>query len=213
METNQITIKLTQDQEVEKLPYFQAIVTHIEQLESTGILINLDGNCLAAADLLSGLLLQSGIENTIVECQATVQLRDENNQTRFTLIGHDNLSFQGQVDTHVVVVTKTPIPLLIDISILGYLPEDHPFIIEKVDNSDPSILGNYKFKNFSILYQIKRNLRLPGLHQKGILQRMNEENNVKTKIKSLSNFIYFILFITVVNLIFNFTLLLLKTSS
>jgi hypothetical protein len=202
-------IKITNDVEIEKLSYYNTIVDIVSRLDKSHVLNNLHGNCIAAADIVTAMLLQSGIESVITECQASVRV-DHDGQQHFNLVGYDNFSFNGQVDTHVVVITKTAIPILIDLSISQYLPEEHPFIVEKVDNSDPSLLGSYKFDNCHVIYQTKRNIRLPELHQKTILERISEDAKAKTKFKTLNNLVYALLGFTTINLLANILIVFLK---
>ena len=205
----EITINLTNDVEVEKLPQYNIIIDLVERLNRSGVLLNLHGNCLAAADMVSAMLLQSGIESVITECQASVKT-EENGQSLFNLVGYDNFSFSGQVDTHVVVITKTDVPILIDLSISQYLPETHPFVVEKVNSSDPAILGSYNFENCQVLYQTKRNIKLPALHQKSMLQRMAEDEKDKKKIKLITNTVIALLGFTLLNFMANIALITFK---
>ena len=205
----EITINLTNDVEVEKLPQYNIIIDLVERLNRSGVLLNLHGNCLAAADMVSAMLLQSGIESVITECQALVRT-EENGQSLFNLVGYDSFSFSGQVDTHVVVITKTDVPILIDLSISQYLPETHPFVVEKVNSSDPNLLASYELDNCHIVYQNKRNIRLPSLHQKTIIQRIAEDEKSKKKIKNITTIVFALLVFTLLNFAANALIVLLK---
>lgn len=209
-ELQEVVIKLTNDVEIEKLSYYNLIIDVISSLEKNGILNNLHGNCIAAADMITAMLHHKEIESYAVECQVSIQTKDPNGNVYYNLVGYDNTAFHGQVDTHLVIVTKTPIPILIDVSISQFLPQTHPFIIERVDNLDPNILGNYKFDNVSLLYQIKKNIRLPSIHQKTVLEKVNDEVKLKSKIKFLTMSLSIVLGITLFNMFANIGILLLK---
>jgi len=206
MENNNIDICVTEDNDIINHPHYKIILDILNKLSVSGIIWNLHGNCLAASDMLSAMLIQSGIECTIVECQASIRVK-EDDKSFFSLVGYDNFSFNGQVDTHVVVITKTEIPILIDLSISQYLSQDHPFIIEKVDNKDPNILGNYEFGNYNVIYQNKRNIRLPTLHQKTILEKINLELQASNKLKMMSYLVYFMAAFTLFNFIANMAII------
>lgn len=206
----ELTITLTQDQSLVDLPQYQVILDSISKLANTGVLQNLSGNCVAACDLMAALLVQAGIDCAIVECQATVQRKNNNGQSDFALIGFDNLFYTGQVDTHTVVITKTATPILIDVSISEYLDADHPFVVEKVNGADPQTLGNYRLGDVSVLYQSKKNIRLPSIHQRGIMERIKQEENNQRIVKKLTIGMVAVLCIAVVNFLANVSLLFLK---
>lgn len=209
MMENQISINLTNDIELEKLPYYRIIFDIVERLNKSNVLHNLHGNCVAAADIVTAMLLQSGIESVITECQVSICV-EEKNEKYYNLVGYDNFSFNGQVDTHVVVITKTEVPILIDLSISQYMPQDHPFVIERVSNDDPNILANYKIGTHNLVYQTKRNIRLPELHQKTILERISDDAKSKQKIKMMTTAVVALLGFTVLNFIANIAIVLLK---
>jgi len=115
---------------------------------------------------------------------------------------------QDNIDYDVFVVTKTEIPILIDLGISQHLSQDHPFIVEKVDNKDPDVLGNYVFDNYNIIYQTKRNIRLPSLHQKTFLERIDAEVQASSKIKTITLLVYFVSAFTLFNFIANMAIIL-----
>jgi hypothetical protein len=207
METNKNDITISNDKDIIEHPQYKIIVDILTKLSASGIIWNLHGNCFAASDMLSAMLIQSGVECTMVECQASIRIQQEDGTSFFNLVGYDNFSFNGQVDTHVVVVTKTEIPILIDLGISQYLSQDHPFIVEKVDNKDPDVLGNYIFDNYNIIYQTKRNIRFPSLHQKTFLERVNAEVQASGKIKTMTLLVYFVSAFTLFNFIANMAII------
>lgn len=205
----QIKITLTNDLELEKLPHYQTVFDIVERLNNSNVLQNLHGNCVAAADMVTAMLLQSGIESIITECQVSICV-ERDGQKYYNLVGYDNFSFNGQVDTHVVVITKTEVPILIDLSISQFMPDEHPFVVERVCNNDPNILANYTIGDYSLVYQTKRNIRLPTLHQKTILERISEDAKSKEKIKLVSTALFVLLGFTMLNFVANVLLVFLK---
>lgn len=206
---NQISINLTNDIELEKLPYYKNIFDVVERLNKSNVLHNLHGNCVAAADIVTAMLLQSGIESIITECQVSICVK-EKDKKYYNLVGYDSFSFSGQVDTHVVVITKTEVPILIDLSISEHLPENHPFVVERLNSSDPNLLASYELDNCHIVYQNKRNIRLPSLHQKTIIQRIAEDEKSKKKIKNITTIVFALLGFTLLNFAANTLIVLLK---
>jgi hypothetical protein len=209
-ENQNSSVVLTSDPSVINLPYYDAIADCIIRLDQSGILQNLNGNCIAACEIISSMLIQSDIDCVIVECQVTIQKKNEYGNTEFSLIGFDHLSFSGQVDTHTVVITKTQTPILIDISISNSLGQEHPCVVEKVDNVDPNVLANYHFNDVKVLYQPKRNVRLPHIHQRSLIERFQQETSYQDKMKKITVILGVCLVITALNLVFNGTLLFLK---
>lgn len=209
MSALQTKLVLTDDKTVTSLPYFHEIEKQIQMLYNAGVLQNFTGNCIGATDMFSVLLHQIGIESTIVEVQATVKF-EEIGKTYFSLIGFDNQSYKGQIDTHTVIITKTDVPLLIDLSISNRLPKTRPFIIEKLDTDDNNILGEFKIPNGTITYQPKKTLRLPDLHQKTILQRLAEDKETKSKIKLISIVVIALICMSLINFTLNITTIILK---
>jgi hypothetical protein len=199
-------LKITNDIEIISHPQYKPIMDVIDKLQKSGIIWNLHGNCFAAADMVSTMLIQSGVDNQIVECQVSI-CKEENGHTHFCLVGYDNFSFNGQVDTHVVVVTKTSLPVLIDLSISQYLSESHPFIVVKVDQTNPDNLCDFKFDNFRLIYQVKRNIRMATLHQKSLLDKIKKDGETTDKINFMSRAMWVIISFTIINFIANMILI------
>ena len=203
-------IKVTNDADILNMPEYQKILSRIQGLYNSNILQNFAGNCIAACDLFSVMLSQDGIENQIVECQTSIRW-SENGETFFHFVGLDNVAYPGEIDTHTVIITKTKIPLIIDLSISHHLPDTHQYIVEKLNSYDPNILGNYLYNdNLSITYQTKRVIRLPSIHQKSIKQRLTEEKKISEKIKIFTAIVYVSITLGVFNLFLNILLIYLK---
>jgi hypothetical protein len=98
------------------------------------------------------MLTQQGIENQIIECQVSI-CWTENGIPNFQFVGFDNQAFPGQVDTHTIIITKTEVPLLIDLSISHHLPSNHPFVIEKLNSNVEKTLAEFKFENYVLTHQ------------------------------------------------------------
>lgn len=189
-------------------PEFFKIVGIIESLLQAGTLQKLQGNCVVASELVCSLLEGLGIKSRIVECQLTITKNSDPIELYF--IGFDNIGFKGELDTHLVVITETEIPILIDTSIGHYLPAARPAIIEQCHSNSDKTLSLIKFDSYILNYQYKKSIKLPSLHQKNILQRMQYETAVAKNLKSLKFFIIGVATFSVINFALNWTLIILK---
>jgi hypothetical protein len=202
-------ISVAKDDKVRKSPQFHKIIELLNKLEQGGILGRLSGNCVTASDMVQTMLAQVGIESEVVECQACIYRQGE--AVEFFFIGYDDTAFAGQVDTHLIVVTKTQLPVLIDVSIGHLLPNEHPYIVEAVQNTtDPNTISEYEYSNFKITYQKKKNIRVPHLHQKTLLSRFADETKTKAMLKKLGWVVWAGIALGLLNFALNITLVSIK---
>jgi hypothetical protein len=190
------------------------IVSVIEKLDVSGLLDRLPGNCIAACDLLQNFLYQVGIQSKIVEVQLSMS---NNNPEKFNkpdimFVGFDGLAPSGQIDTHVIIITETKIPFLIDVSIRNWLPEPKKYIFEPLNYVKNSIhiISEYDYDGFYVVYQNKKVSRYPILHQKNVIERMLEDQKNKRNFKIVSFVAIVSLIVTLINMILNSGLLYLK---
>lgn len=200
--------KILKTDDVKDLEEYKVISQIIREMQTNGILTRLQGNCVGACDLLSSMLLHQGIESKIVECYVSIK---NNNTTppQYTFIGYDGLAHKEQVDVHTVVVTNTKHALLIDLSIQNALTETTSYIIGTT-KSDPNILAEYFFDGLEVRYNFKKHLKLPSLHQKNILQRIKEEEEIREKLKLLQTGILIIGTFAAINFTLNMIAVILK---
>jgi hypothetical protein len=195
-------MKLTRSDQVRKDPQWPKIAEAIEDLDRRGILSRLHGECIAAADMLQHELERRGVHSRIVECQLTL-INDQQTKTnlRWIFVGWNNTNYGAQgIDTHVVVVTETATPLLIDLSISGYLNTADPWIVEPLNGADSLHLGRYTIGPYTATYTPKRNPRLPGLHQQTLLERLRQQRRTDQKILWLTLLLTVTLIISAINL-------------
>jgi hypothetical protein len=204
-------------QTVESQAYYQKIVATLKNMDQAGLIERLAGQCVAACDLVQNFLHQVGIESKIVEVQLTITNKnlERPEVPDFMFIGFDGMGYPGQIDTHVVVITKTEIPLLIDLSISHVMPTNQKFVLNPVPsvttgNKDFPILAEYDFNGTKLVYQEKKNARYPVLHQKNIVQRLAEDQKMQRNFKFISGVAILSLVITLVNMGLNSGLLYLK---
>lgn len=199
---------ITENPELRSIPEFFKVVGVIESLLQAGTLQKLQGNCVVASELMCSLLEGLGIKSKIVECQLTITKNTDPIELYF--IGFDNIGFKGELDTHLVVITETEIPILIDTSIGHYLPADRPAVIEHCTNNSDKNLSLITFESYILNYQFKKTIKLPSLHQKNILQRIQYETNVEKTLRFLKIFIISVALFSVINFTLNWTLIILK---
>lgn len=199
------------DRDLANSKEYKKIIEIIKRLFADGVIQKGTGFCLSMSEMMKLLLKQNSIECELIECKLTVI---NNNPPQLSLIGHDGIKMRmlsDDVDTHVVVITKGEIPLLIDTSIFG-LRRNVDFICEKIINdlTDPSIIGEYELSGAKWIYQKKEITRLPFLNQIGHLARLNLDREFSNKISLLTMFVYGLSFITFFNLVLNTLILILN---
>jgi hypothetical protein len=203
------SFRLSDNTTLKTLPEYFKIVGIIESLVPGGTLQKLQGNCVASAELICSLLDMAGIPSRIVECQLTI--KKNSNPVEFYFVGFDNVGFKGELDTHLVVITETEIPILIDCAVGHYFEHDQPVIIEQADNySTTQLLSAFEFGNYSCTYKTKKTIKLPSLHQKNILDRIQTELKFDHDIKLLKKVVIGICCLSFINFALNAILIILK---
>ena len=208
MSDNQLSL----DHILLKDPQYFKIQNCINKLSESRMLDNMAGNCISASETMQQLLFQMGIDSVIVECQLMIT-RDGTEQVNDVLfIGYDDRSFKGEVDTHVVVLTKGKVPLLIDLSLGHVLPADHSFVVERLNNKNEE-LGIYNIGNLTLSYTNKKNIKLHSIHQKNLLSKFLDEQEKITKIKYIEKLAYWALVISAIDVCVNLVILAIKIYS
>jgi hypothetical protein len=207
---NQITreVEVSSTPALLEMKEFDKILKIINELSQVGIIFNFANNCISAADILQSMLIKEGIESEIVEVQAIIVRHRPVKSTWF--VGFDNQATNvGQeIDTHVVVITKTETPILIDISISHLLPDMHPWIVEPLP---PTILerdvAEYKFQDFEINYKRKKFDKVPLFYKKTIHDKINGEVKLRKSIDTIIKFVVLAVVISIINFAANTALI------
>lgn len=190
---------------------YKTCLDAIEYLRTSGIINNAAGNCIAMSDLLQHTLRELKISSRLVECKLVVQIKNNQNQTEFRYLGFNGSSLtSGFLDTHVVVVTETKIPMLIDLSISHMLPNNRVFVIERVISSETDIITKINFSECSLTYTHKKTIRLLGLHQTTLVDRIASELQTKKKLNFIYLAIIFLGMFTLFNFVMNSSMLYLR---
>lgn len=170
---------ITTDDNLKKTKEYEQVCNIMHRLIESGITKMGEGYCISVSDIIFNLLNQHGIKCHLAE----VKLSILDKETTFTeMIGHETAFTQNsheRIATHVVIITDTEIPMLIDGSIAHKLPKGMQVIIEKVDNFGSKVMSNFEFGGRGFLYQEKIDgIGIPQLHQISILDRIGTDKRI-----------------------------------
>lgn len=200
--TSEIQLEFeTHDEELRNSEDYKKIITIALNLWETGAIKRAPGYCLSISDMMLKLLHYEGIKSKLVECSLTVISKDP---PSLNMIGHDGMTKKSseEMDSHVVLVTETDIPMIIDLSVSNLLENTNkPFIVERLSPSEISDLSEFEFEKSKWMYQIKTSNRLPSLHQDSILNRINLDKKIESKINFINKVLIFVCIITSLNFI------------
>jgi hypothetical protein len=160
-----------------------------------------------------------------MECQICITQEVDGNKN-YMFVGYDNYSYAGQIDTHTIVVTEGDTPIIIDLSLGHLLPADKQYVIERVnttgkgtgkglssehrENVGKDVFAEFDFGSCGLTYYEKKNLRLPSIHQKNLIQRIVNEQNVEKSLDALKLFIIGALTLGIINFTLNIVLIVLR---
>lgn len=195
--------------ETEKI--YQTIINSISVLDRDGILDNLHGNCVLAADILQSMLYSQGIASAIVECQLTISRQQKDGTNSVHFIGYDFAPNTNQVSTHAVVVTRSDPAVMIDASIGHFLGNRKQVVITVCDHSDDAdILATNTVGADVLTYRNKKSIKLASYHQKDIMQRLQHEYDTLKNIRWLRYLIMGTIVLSATNFVLNVSLLTIK---
>lgn len=205
--SNNLTID--SNNELFNSPENTKILEVVNSLYESGVAINFAHNCIAACDIIQAAMHNIGIKSKIVEVQLNIFRNDGNGNNDYLYIGYDSVSFPGEVDTHVVVITETKDPILIDLSLGHVLPSDKNRVLVKC-NPKEKFIASLDIGSLKLSYFIKSSIKLPALHQKNIVERIIEDRKTREILENLRIFIYFLMAISMINFTLNGVLIVLK---
>lgn len=190
---------VTTDEQLKKTKEYETVSNIIFNLMQGGIIHLGKGYCISLSDMIYTILKQNNIPCKIVECQLTLSNKQEN---KVEMVGFD--SFAGRDitkghDTHVVVVTETEHPMIIDMSISHMLPNNIQGVIDSVKKEDNRVIAHIVTENVLLTYQEKKVNTIPVLHQKSIIDRIQTDLTLFSSIKKLKFLIFLAIFISLLN--------------
>lgn len=189
---------------------YLTITRVIQELWNRGLLQRFDGECIAAADILQHSLAQVGIKSRLVEVQLSIVSEDPRSGMVWHFVGFNNNFVTQGVDTHMVVITETEQPWLLDLSIAKTLGGDSPWVIEPLIDSSELHIAKYQIERCQLIYHPKQNIKLLGLHQKTLLDRITQDHRMNKWVQRLIIISMIGLGLGVINAIFNVSLLALR---
>jgi hypothetical protein len=194
--------------QIKQMPEAAKLQVALDRFCRLNVIERLHGNCIAASDILQNILDFYGIKSRTTECQ--VFAAQENREIQdYRMVGFNTIGLNQPniVDTHVVVITETTPALLIDASIGYLLPADEQIIIHALESFNTDVIAEHVIDpDMIITYHYKKNIKLPSLHQKNLLQRIEYEHTVSEQVTNLKLLVWGIVAFTVVNFILNMTL-------
>jgi len=181
--------------------YYIKVKQTIDDLIHSGMLRFGSGYCLSMSDVILKLLHKEGINAEMVECNLMVMMKSP---PGLVLVGYkgfmENTLGSGQkIDNHVVCVTKTKIPILIDLSV-SHIDANVPFICEPIlDEHKHTDLAEFDFESSTWTYQSRNDSELPKLHQKSIINRIKTDIRVDNEIKFIKYFLFVLFTVSSLN--------------
>lgn len=193
-----------------KYPFMAGIIQTLDRLNESDTLSRLPGNCISACDIVQNLLHFYGVPSKIVECQVVGIKRNQDMQD-FCFIGFNNVGVNtNSIDTHVIVITETLPPVMIDAS-LGHLLDPHDqIIVRELTETSPDKIGEFPIGDVTFTYFNKKTIKLPSLHQKNMVQRIREDQEIKVKLDWFYKLIVLCAAFSLINFVANTVLIVLK---
>lgn len=181
--------------------YYHRVLNTVEQVKNSGLIAKGFGQCLSMSDIILKLLYKEGIESELVECSLMVFRKEP---PGVYLVGYpgfieNHYDKNERMENHVVCITKTDIPILIDLSVTA-VDGNVEYICEPIVKEETHAdIAEFKFDNSTWTYQSRPTTGLPRLHEKSILKRMQTDNNVEKQLKFIRTFLYIMFAISFMN--------------
>lgn len=163
---------------------YKSVVAIISKLDQSGVMWLGRGHCISMAEIVRTALTEVGIKTRIVECQMML-MNNTNDPPFISTVGYDGVCNPGEIDTHVVCVTDTPIPMIIDASIGHRLPDQSRIVVDELTSQQNGIFCDIEVGGIKLIYQQKNNPKVALQYQQSILERMTTDKKVFDNIKVL----------------------------
>lgn len=196
----------TVDSSLRSDPKYQLIFDCIQQLWARQLLVNAAGNCVSVSAMLQHQLQSLGIESIMYECKLMVTESDAQG-LRYSFVGYEQSSMHrrdGILDTHVVVITTdTRRQILIDLTVDHVLPRGKHWVIEPVIALNSPVILDCDLGTHQLTYSSVQGLKLPELHETGVLERIRRDREMRSQLKLLKIVLFTVCVLTVANLFMN----------
>lgn len=180
----------TTDPELPKSLDYQRVSATLLRLIHSGVTMMGQGWCISMSDTVYTLLKQQGINSKMIECQVTVSDLDSRGSELVKTIGTDCAYSDDWVSSHVVVITETTPPMIIDASIGHILPNAAVLIDQCLGPRSDRIFGDFQQGDFHITYQEKLNPKVPLVHQTSMIDRIVTDQRIFSEISLLKRLNY-----------------------
>lgn len=186
---------------VKQTGYYQKIIGLINQVRDSGLIAKGFGQCLSMSDIILKLLYKEGIESELVECSLMVFRKEP---PGVYLVGYpgfieNHYDKSERMENHVICITKTDIPILIDLSVTA-IDSNVDFICEPIVKEESHAdIAEFKFENSTWTYQSRPSTGLPRLYEKSIIKRMQTDNSVEKQLKFIRSFLYIMFLVSFLN--------------
>lgn len=188
---------LTSNDELKKTEDYKKVSDVIFRLMETGVTHAARGYCVSMSDIVYTMLTQLNIPCKIVECGLTIDIKSTN---QLYVVGYDNLKDKPDgADTHVVVVTQTEIPMIIDVSISHLLPNRLQGVIDSCCVDSNGVIANINNGDVYLTYKEKKKFTLPMMHQLSIVDRIKTDVSIFNNIKFIKSLVVVALCISTIN--------------
>jgi len=169
----------------------------IYKLIEGGVTFAAKGYCISMSDIVYTLLRQNNIPCKIVECHLAITSKVDN---KIYTMGFDGLKDDpNKSDTHVVVVTETEVPMIIDVSIAHLLPNNIQGVVDELVDDPYGIFANVNTDLVGLTYQKKKEFTIPMLHQRSIIDRIQTDVSIFNSLKYLKYMIVGAICISLLN--------------
>lgn len=193
----------TSDEKLKTTEDYKKIASVIEKMKVSGSLWMGRGQCISMSEMIRMALTGIGIKSRLLECQLTI-INNNLSPTIIDHIGFEDVKNPGEIDTHVVVVTETVPPILIDGSVSHRLPDEFSVVVDTVEKLDNNIICRSTMNNITMIYQQKKSQKLTWEIQNSIVDRIETDRKIFTNLKYLKTFIIVALIISTLNAIRGF---------
>ena len=162
----------------------------VKEIEGQNLLLYGNGYCFAMAEVTQAQLTSKGIGSRLVECQLTAIKTDP---PQMKLVGHGRLSSDNNnFDSHMVCVTETDPPYLIDLS-LGEC------IILETQEDDGMIIATKEDAVTKIIYRQKLKPTVPAALNQNIVARIRADQDLRSSVRWLKILLIVALTISTIN--------------
>lgn len=193
---------------------YKLTVAVLNDLNAEGRIRAFQGKCLAASDIIQATLDARGVRCKTLECNLVV-VNGRNTPGSISFVGFDSVDEvkPEDVDTHVVVLVEAEQPFIVDASVGHIAGDDKYVVVTPLTNKDPDVIAETTFNGVRMVYRVKKNIRLAGLHQKSLMGRLLEDQKIRKEVTLLNKLVWVGLALGAANVLFNISAIWLRLIS